>query len=276
MSATCRVPRREFLTAKTSITGIVAVLAETRHTFPRHTHDQFGIGVIERGAHKSHSNQGMVEAGPGDTITVNPGEVHDGSPIGDAGRAWRMIYLDPALVAETIEDATEGKTALAEFSAPVLTDKKLASRFRELFDILTTSRIPRNGTCEEEQLLLLLAATMNLGSVSDIREGIPQSIAYARSRIDDDPAASLTLAELAEACGLSRFQLLRSFSRATGLTPHAYLVQRRLQLARRLIVEGVPLTEASIASGFADQSHMTRTFVRTYGISPRAYLEAAR
>lgn len=70
---------------------------------------------------------------------------------------------------------------------------------------------------------------------------------------------------------MSRFQLLRGFAGATGLTPHAYLVQRRIHLARRLIATGIPLAEAAIASGFADQSHMTRIFTRNHGISPGAY-----
>lgn len=71
--------------------------------------------------------------------------------------------------------------------------------------------------------------------------------------------------------GLSRFQLLRAVARATGLTPHAYLMQRRVQMARRLIDGGMGLAEAAVASGFADQSHMTRVFTRTFGLPPGAY-----
>ena len=89
--------------------------------------------------------------------------------------------------------------------------------------------------------------------------------------IDDAPTEPLTLAELAEAAGLDRFQLVRGFARATGLTPHAYRLQRRIGLARRLIARGVALAEAALASGFADQSHMTRVFARTYRITPGAY-----
>jgi quercetin dioxygenase-like cupin family protein len=58
-----------------------AVEFAARHIFPRHTHEQFGIGVIRRGASRSRSGRGMVEAGSGDIITVNPGEVHKGAPI---------------------------------------------------------------------------------------------------------------------------------------------------------------------------------------------------
>ncbi|MEB2665974.1 helix-turn-helix transcriptional regulator, partial [Bordetella parapertussis] len=101
-------------------------------------------------------------------------------------------------------------------------------------------------------------------------------IARARQRIDDDPAAALTLADLAQACGLSRYQVLRGFAHATGLPPHAYQTQRRLQLARRLILQGVPLAETAAACGFADQSHLSRLFARSYGMTPGRYARAAR
>jgi AraC-type DNA-binding domain-containing proteins len=251
--------------------GVEAVVAATRHTFARHTHDQYGIGVIVDGAQASASGRGPVEAVAGDVITVNPDEVHDGAPIGDSGRSWRMLYLAPALVADLCADVSDGRITQGEFSNPVLTDPRLAARFHRLFSLM----IRGDDGLGEEELLRLVGAT--LGTCSTTADpSIPQAIARARSRIDDDPAGTLTLSDLAREADLSRFQLLRGFAKATGLTPHAYLVQRRLHLARRLIAGGLSLAEAAIASGFADQSHMTRAFRQSYGLSPGTYAEAAR
>ena len=254
--------------------GVEAVEAETRHTFSRHTHEQFGIGVIYRGAHRSLSGRGMVEAGAGDAITVNPGEVHDGAPIGDAGRSWRILYFAPSLIADAIEDMSDGRTRDYEFSRPVIGDANVAGQFLQLFSIMTSDD-ERKATIREEAFLMLLASVMRerSGGVGG-RQPVPDAISVARTLIDDDPAAPVTLADLVRESGLSRFQVLRGFVRATGLTPHAYLVQRRIDLARRLIARGMSLAEAAAAGGFADQSHMTRIFVRKYGVSPRAYADA--
>ena len=100
------------------------------------------------------------------------------------------------------------------------------------------------------------------------------SITRARTMMDDDPTAHWSLAQLADAASLSRYQLVRQFAQATGLTPHAYLLQRRLQLARHLMGEGTPLADVAAASGFADQSHLTRLFTRSFGITPGAYVRA--
>ncbi|WP_429861193.1 helix-turn-helix domain-containing protein, partial [Achromobacter ruhlandii] len=67
----------------------------------------------------------------------------------------------------------------------------------------------------------------------------------------------------------------RAFSRATGMTPHAYQMQRRLLLARRLLRQGMALADAAAAAGFADHSHMTRPFSRATGVPPGRSAPAA-
>jgi AraC-like DNA-binding protein len=251
--------------------GVQAVAAATRQAFARHWHEQFGIGFIDQGAHKSASGRGMVEAGAGDIITVNPGEVHDGAPIGDAGRSWRMLYFEPSIVRDAFGEMHEGGSKAQEFPSPVMNDAHAAATFGRLFEAMTDHRDASSKMRGEELLLGLLAAIVRERGEAAAPRPAPTAIARAKSRIDDAPAAAITLADLARESGLSRFQVLRGFVRATGFTPHAYLTQRRIDLARRLIAERTPLAEAAAASGFADQSHMTRTFVRKYGVSPGAY-----
>ena len=250
--------------------GVEAVAADSGHTFPRHTHGQFGIGIVDRGAQKSFSGRGTVEAGAGDVITVNPLEVHDGTPIGDAGRAWRMLYLDPGVVADLATDLHPGHDGDAEFDRPVIRDSNLAPRVRLLFAQMTMPATRNDSLLREQLLLSVLAAALHPANRTTGKHGdaAPDAIRLARTRIDDDPAAAISLLDLAHETGLSRFQVLRGFARVTGLTPHAYQVQRRVALARRLIAQGQPLAEVAAACGFADQSHMTRLFVRKYGVSP--------
>lgn len=246
--------------------GAYAVLASSRRSFARHMHDQFGIGVLDHGAQLSHSGRGQVEAGPGDVITVNPGEVHDGTPIGDNGRGWRILYFDPAAIAQAGAEVRDGKGGQFEIARPVLHDRRASRLVRRLFAAATS---PGSYLRTEELLLATIAAIGTDLRHADHRVFRPE-IARARALIDDDPTAAITLADLAEVSGLSRFQLLRGFARATGLTPHAYIVQRRVEAARRLVAEGSSLADAAAGSGFADQSHMTRAFTSRFGWTPGA------
>jgi AraC-like DNA-binding protein len=149
-----------------------------------------------------------------------------------------------------------------------------AARVGALFPLVTAKECHDVELQCEEALLLLLASVLRPQQPDHGEKRFPSAIFRARALIDDDPAASVTLSDLAGESGLSRFQVVRSFARVTGMTPHAYLLQRRIHLARQLIAGGQSLAEAALASGFADQSHMTRIFVRAYGVSPGAYAAA--
>lgn len=184
-----------------------------------------------------------------------------------------MLYLDPPLVAAVVDDVTEGKRSSCEFSDPVIRSAALAARFREIFAAATAADGHETTLGWDELAVTLFAEAMQLVPAR-APASVSKSVATAVSLIDDDPLASVTLEDLARESGLSRFQLVRGFAKATGLTPHVYLVQRRIDIVRRLIAGGTPLAEAAAAGGFADQSHMTRVFVRKYGFSPGAYAQA--
>lgn len=267
----------DFAAHPTGIEGLQAVSGRSAHHFPRHTHDDFGIGLMVAGGQISVSGRGQVEAGPGHVITVNPGEVHDGAPVRDEPREWHMLYLNPALVNEIARGLDIGKVTELEFHQPVMADNRAARAFAA-----TWQRLVGDGTSRpspfaaEEALLTCLHGRLSERHGRD-QPALPSSrIARLKAMIDDDVAGEHSLQSLADEAGLSRFQTLRAFARATGLTPHAYLIERRTLLARRLILAGNPLADAAAASGFADQSHMTRAFRNRYGLTPAAAQSAAR
>ncbi len=184
-----------------------------------------------------------------------------------------MLYFEQEALAGSITALTDGRSGSAELSQPAMRDPVAAACFLSLFRALTDQFGGDSEIEGEENLLLLLGRLIDCCDLKGQHQ-VPKTIEQVRERIDDDPSAPLSLNELAMIGGISQFQLVRGFSRATGLTPHAYLVQRRLHKARKMIAQGVGLADAAHASGFADQSHMTRLFVRTYGMSPGIYAAA--
>ncbi len=256
---------------RTAFPGIEAIELESSRAFPRHSHDQYGIGVLLSGAQRSWSGIGPVESVQGDVITVNPGEMHDGIPAGGSVRRWHMLYFDPPLMDRAMNSGLAGQ---AEFKSPRLRDPRLAGLVRCLFWQVTAAADP---FAVEELLARMAAPLLDMPAGHLISPLAATSAAgKARARIDADPAFPVTLAELSDAAGLSRFQLVRAFARELGATPHAYLIQRRVQLARQLLLAGETPASAAQGSGFADQSHMTRAFVRQFGVTPGRYLAARR
>lgn len=263
--------RGSFTIRPCALRNVQAVEAHSRHAFPRHTHDGYGIGLIVSGAHRSWSGRGTVEAGRGNLITCNPGEVHDGVPIGGT-RAWKMLYLAPQVVGAIVADIRAGAMADFEFADPVIEKHAQVQAFEAAYDAMTGLCVDAERA--QERLILLLAGLLR-DKPPSLALGPPE-LARAKARIDDDPAAPITVAELAREAGLSRFQVVRGFAKFTGLTPHAYIVQRRLDAARAMIAADDTLANAAAACGFADQSHFNRMFVQRYGMTPGAYAEAVR
>ncbi len=240
------------------------------HHFPRHSHDQFGVGVIASGGQRSWSGVGTVRALAGDVIMVNPGEIHDGAPLDGGAREWRIIYLDPAVVTREAEEEFGGP---AEIVRPVATDPLLARLVKELFDSFTPAHLDHLDR-EERLLRSIVWLFRKHGMAKFLSSGRSPSVIRAVERIDSAPESHVSLAELAALVGLSRFQLLRAFSRELGITPYAYVIQRRVILAQRFLANGQPLVQAAIQAGFSDQSHMTRAFVRQVGVTPSYYRAA--
>jgi AraC family transcriptional regulator len=87
--------------------------------------------------------------------------------------------------------------------------------------------------------------------------------------VDDNLAGEVTLAGMADAVGLSPWHFVRVFKAATGQTPYAWVVSRRVDRVKQALQQGHgTLSEVATACGFASQSHMTEVFRRTVGVTP--------
>lgn len=254
-------------TVPTFSSKIQAVQASSNHTFSRHFHDVFGVGFIQDGGHQSSSGRGQVEAFAGNIITVNPGEVHCGAPIGNESRKWRMLYFEPEYLMSCLNLNREA-FAQVEFHNPVLNSRKLALKFQHLFDLSTHQSTRDKSMIWQETLLETFMPIIR----SKTEETPTRAIKKAAELLNDELTKDHSLLEISNQVQLSQFQLIRGFRRTFGITPHAYLIQRRLNRARQLIVEGVSLSNAAYDSGFFDQSHMSRHFKAAYGMTPGAFI----
>lgn len=94
---------------------------------------------------------------------------------------------------------------------------------------------------------------------------IRRACEFIEAHLDADP----TIAELAVECQLSASHFSRAFRQTVGVPPHRWLLQRRIERAKELLIRGdLPLADVAVACGFVDQSHLNRTFTRLVGTTP--------
>jgi AraC-like DNA-binding protein len=244
----------------------------TTHRYAPHTHDTWVMGAVTAGCEAFTCRGALRHAAPGQVCVVTPGEVHDGAPEG-GGYEYRMLYPSAGLVDGLARELAERPCGAPRFAAPVLDDPELASRLARAHARLGEAPDDLVG----EELLCgavasLLSRHGRLGAPASSRPARePGGVALARAVIDARYAEPLSLAELASRAGLTRFRLIRAFKREVGLTPHLYLVDRRVRAARAFLRQGDGPAEAAALAGFSDQSHMTRAFKARLGVTPAVF-----
>ncbi|MGH1562206.1 AraC family transcriptional regulator [Mumia sp. DW29H23] len=238
----------------------------TEHAYPSHTHGDWAVLLIDSGAVAYDLDRHPHTAEPA-TVTLLPPHVpHDGRSArpGSSFRK-RVLYLDEAwLPLDAIGHSVDH---------PTVVRPEVAEGVRHVHGALA------GGDA--------FAAESELARLHDLlREHLhgpaPSAAADAplarrlRDLLDAAVADGVTLEDASRVLGAHPSHLVRSFSRAYGIAPHRYLTSRRVDLARRLILDGETVADAAVRAGFHDQAHLTRHFRRVLGTTPGSFVRTAR
>ena len=241
------------------------------HVYERHTHETYVIGTIVAGCECFEVAGVQYAARPDHLCFLNPDTVHDGRPEGE-GYAYRMIYPSLELITDIATDLTgcEPKGTFT-FGDPVVHDPELSKAFVAAH--LAMERKESTLEADEAMIQLLGRILMRHGRLSRPDKPVREQRAVSRAKdyLMANLAENVDLVTLANVARLSRSHLIRAFKHETGLTPHAFVIDQRVRLARKLLLGGnLPVTVAH-AAGFADQAHMTRAFKARIGVTPGTF-----
>lgn len=246
--------------------------AFSTQTFSRHAHAGFAIGAIAEGAGGYVCRGESMVLPAGSLSLMNSEEPHTGHAA--AGRVrYNMLYVPEQAAREVL-----GLRDLRGFAEIAPRDRgfRLTRALHVLAQRLNDRAGPDWRLAAEEAVHDVLAGAFAHHGRAELRAPgqEPRALAILRERIAAGVEAgeSLTLDDLAAEIGLHPSYLVRSVARATGMTPHAHVIQHRVLHARRLLLDGVPAAEAAIAAGFCDQAHLIRQFRRHYGVTPGALI----
>jgi AraC-like DNA-binding protein len=240
-----------------------------RHAFEPHTHEAYGFGVIERGVERFRYRGSDHLAPPDSIVLMNADVLHTGRAETLDGWRYRMVYIEPATLADITGDAgwwfddavverdrPKGQylsrllEALWQVQDPLALDGLLAQFVTGLRPYARSQR------CTPQ---------VSAGRFTDV-------IDYMQAHLD----ARIVLDDLAAVAGLSPFHFLRQFQAQYHVTPHQMLMARRLYAAKQWLSQGVAPVEVAMRAGLTDQAHLTRAFGRRYGVAPARYQRQVR
>jgi AraC-like DNA-binding protein len=251
--------------------GLECLSARFRnHVYERHTHETFVIGTIIAGCERFELAGVQYAARSGDLCFVHPDTVHDGRPEG-GGYAYRMIYPSTAQLATHAAELTgRAPRGTLTFPEPVVHDPELSDAFVAAHQAMESRA--SNLKTDEAMISVMVRILVRHAKLVPPEFGKPlrerPGVARARDYLTANLTENVGLETLAGVAGLSRAHLIRAFKAETGMTPHAFLIDRRVRLARGMLLSGRAPVEVAAASGFADQAHMTRAFKVRIGTTP--------
>ena len=235
------------------------------HAYDPHRHDTYALGFTISGIQSFDYRGARADSQTGNAIVLHPDEVHDGRAGAEQGFRYRMLYIEPRLIAA----ALEGRTGALPFVRSAITsDQRL---LRALGIALADLSRPLEPLERDRTLTAIADALHALDTSMKIPASFATSVVAidrARAFLDENFARMVMSEELESVAGLDRYTLARHFRRRLGTSPYRYLTMRRLDRVKSAIAAGHGLAEASVMAGFADQSHMTRQFKRAFGLTP--------
>lgn len=242
----------------------------SRACYRPHSHPTFSIGAVDAGSSLfSGAGEQAVALQPGTLVFVPAARVHACNPAPDASWSYQMLHLDADwLQALRMEYAT----AAAHEPIRIIAAPTLYRQFCRLNALLFSSAQP---AAKEAALIEFIGDHDSAGlggfEVPLPDAGLAERLQPVLQYLREAPAAGVPLAELASLAGISRYQLIRAFRRSTGMTPHAWQLNQRINLAREQIRAGADIAGVAQALGFADQAHLQRLFKAHVGVTPGRY-----
>ena len=247
------------------------------HTFPRHLHEEFCICVVTQGAEKVFYQGTTYLAPAGSLVVIPPEVVHSNWAADETGWSYHVCYPSPDLFSQL-----GISQVMPLFHQPVIADRQLAQQFIRFHQLLIQAS-PQNTLETESTLLSALSGLIKRYSHPGLldchhTQAESKAIGQVREYLHTHYAQKIVLQDLAELTGLSPYYLSRIFQKATGLPPHAYLIQIRIIQAKARLAQACSLncslSEVALDLGFSDQSHFTKTFKAIVGVTPKQYQHA--
>ncbi|WP_294663123.1 AraC family transcriptional regulator [uncultured Fusobacterium sp.] len=238
--------------------------------FPNHFHKHFVIGFIEKGERKLSCLNKEYIVGSGDITIFNPYDVHTCEQINELPLEYRCLNVSEEIMEKNIINITEIKEKI-NFSPTVITNLYLSSLIKELHSLITKkSREFR----KEEIFILILEYLVKYHSIPfENNYSVKQSENIKRvcEFLEKNFDKNISLDTLTSLTDFSKYHLLRSFTKETGITPYGYLETVRIEKAKNFLEKGVSPAETAFLTGFSDQSHFSNFFKKFIGLTPKQY-----
>ncbi|PRW98817.1 AraC family transcriptional regulator [Pseudomonas fragi] len=239
--------------------------------YARHSHEIFSIGAITSGCCNYLHEKASHRISTGTVVLMNPGDVHACNPVEDQPWSYVMLYVDAQWLAGIQQGFDEDAGGL--FQPVAATYTQSPALFNGLTGLYAQLIDPELEVLARHEAAIKFFSAMQqeLGGSVALPKPANARVERAAEYIDEHFLRTLRLQDICEAASLSEAYLIRAFEQRYHMTPHAYLINRRIQLAQAQLREGALIADIAQQTGFADQAHFQRVFKKHLAATPGQY-----
>jgi AraC-like DNA-binding protein len=233
-------------------------------------HEQYALGIVHAGGYEIATRGQVRSLMPGQVILSEPGDVCVCRKILEPV-SCDVVFLDAEFVRSR---ADEGRRArVPHVVKPISSDPTLAAALQRFLacGFYTMPSLALDEALSSTIDIFLAACGQTVRHAGAEQRAVRE----VRSILHERLSEVVRLGDLATSVGLNKSYLVRSFTKAIGIPPHAYQRLVRISHARGLLAAGGSASQIAQQLGFADQSHFIRIFRRTVGMTPASYAREA-
>lgn len=244
--------------------------SDVTQQYPRHWHEEIYLCATLGGTSYLDYLGASLLARRGTLAIVAPGEIHTNRKV---GCNFRCILMEFRALQSAVEQFVERSIPALSFRSGLIEDQRTTAQFLNVHSSLEDVNQELGGHELAIAFLYDFAFRHSTASLPRPHSG-NENAAVRRTKhfLDEHYAERVSLHELARLTGLSAYHLNRSFCRRIGMPPHQYQVQVRILKAKSFLRRGLSISETASLVGFVDQSHLTRHFKRSVGVTPGGFL----
>lgn len=239
--------------------------------YTRHSHAHFSIGAITAGRSTYVHEQMICKVSTGTVVLMNPGDVHACNPVDNQPWSYLMLYVQTSWLSDLQQQlGFSPDQVFRRFTKTHTLDVSLFDGLKNLYTVLIDT--------DQDILRKHSAAVEYFTEVQQCLNPSEQPLREANTRLEraaeyirENCTQMLKLEDICEAAQLSPSYLIRAFKQHFGMTPHAFLVNRRIQFAQEQLRRGRLIADVALEAGFADQAHFQRVFKQHLAATPGQY-----
>jgi AraC family transcriptional regulator len=247
---------------------LTETLCLPHHRAPRHSHELFQFCLVREGAFTESDGRNVRECTAFSLISRPPDEIHSNIYHNKGARSFVVEIEDSWFELARKHSIVSDAPVHFKSGLPVWLAARLYDEFQNM-DGVSPLMI--------EALTLELIAVVSRRTVKTVERRRPRCLVQALEILHAHFSTELSLRGIAESVGVHPVHLARTFRRHQHCTLGEYVRGLRVEYAcRELSLTDTPLSQIALSAGYYDQSHFSRNFKRSIGVTPAEYRAAFR